>query len=236
MKSLPAFAIAATVACTALVAPVFAHRADYLGNTLVFETLPAGELESELFLDAGWRGPRGAFTRQTLGFEYGISSRWMVDGRMSFSDARPGGYGPSQGFLEVRTRLGEEGQWWFDPGFVLEGFWGRGDDDDTWGLAPTLILSRDFGWLHATLNFEVEIPLAGEGEPDFVAALGLHHKLGHGWTVGVEWSHEVREESGFVMPQIWWQPGKDLIFKAGTALGYGEEGESYARFAVEWEF
>ena len=63
----------------------FAHREDYIDETLVFATLDRGEVESQYWFDAGSEDSDG-FTRHHIALEYGITDHWMIDGRVSLLD------------------------------------------------------------------------------------------------------------------------------------------------------
>src|SRR5436190_7054221 len=60
----------------------FAHKEDYIDETLVYLTLGAQEFEPEYWFDYGrLRDEHRDFTRHNLSAEYGITDHWMVEGR-----------------------------------------------------------------------------------------------------------------------------------------------------------
>src|SRR6058998_757364 len=63
-----------------LAGPASAHRDDYIDETFVYMTLARNEFEIELWGES--RGGQGRLPSQwyTGAFEYGIRSRWTVDG------------------------------------------------------------------------------------------------------------------------------------------------------------
>jgi hypothetical protein len=54
----------------------FAHREDYIDETLVFATLDRGEVASQYWFDAGSEDSDG-FTRHHIALEYSITDHWM---------------------------------------------------------------------------------------------------------------------------------------------------------------
>ena len=87
---------------------VYAHREDYLDETLVFVTLERGELEPEYWFDMG-RDDFVPFMRHHLALEYGITNHWMVDARVTALHERSDGLDFDSARLETRYRFFEEG-------------------------------------------------------------------------------------------------------------------------------
>jgi len=80
--------------------PLFAHREDYIGETLVFLTLERHSLEPEVFVDTAH-----GFRLYNAALEYGITDRSMVDGRVSWGRDRE----LDSARVEGRHRFGDEG-------------------------------------------------------------------------------------------------------------------------------
>src|SRR5438067_1113216 len=139
---------------------VYAHREDYLDETLVFVTLERGELEPEYWFDMG-RDDFVPFMRHHLALEYGITNHWMVDARVTALHERSDGLDFDSARLETRYRFFEEGTLPIDV--ALSGEINAERDEagrEILGVEPRLILSRDFGRLNLTLNAAEEIPLS----------------------------------------------------------------------------
>src|SRR5262249_6903638 len=125
--------------------PGWAHREDYLDETLVFVTLDEGELEPEYWFDYGHRADEHAnFVRHHVALEYGLTPRSMLHGRAT----RASTVGQETAFdsarLETRYRFGEEGEFPLDialSGEVNTERTEKGRRD--YGLEPRLIVSKD---------------------------------------------------------------------------------------------
>lgn len=148
----------------ALMAPAFAHKADYIDDTLVFETLGAGEAEPEYFLDIGRRtredASKPSFQRHTFATEYGITDHWMADARAAFDADAGTALGIENFHVESRYRFFDEGTLPIDIALSAELFWEAADagGEDVYGVAPRLILSKDLGETNLTLNLTEATP------------------------------------------------------------------------------
>lgn len=220
----------------------WAHRDDYLDETLVYLTLEHSELEPEYWLDYGRRpdaaepGATEHFFAHNLALEYGISDRWMVDGRATVDSPEGGATELESGRLETRLRFGEEGSRPVDVAISGEMNWER-DEDGTasLGIEPRLVLSKDLlDRLNLTLNLSEEVPL-DEHDPSLHVDYGVRFD----WTdlvrVGSEVKVDLDRHLSAVIPQIWFTPLPDVTVKAGWSVGFDRDEERFVRIAVEIE-
>src|SRR5437870_10606646 len=88
----------------------FAHKEDYIDETLVYLTLGREEFEPEYWFDYGrLRDERREFTRHNVSVEYGITDHWMVEGRATMEKVGGDGLNFDSARLETRYRLSDEG-------------------------------------------------------------------------------------------------------------------------------
>ena len=142
----------------------FAHREDYIDETLVFVTLDRGEIEPEYWFDVG-SVDSDQFTRHHLALEYGITDHWMIDGRVTGLEEH--GFHLDSSRLETRYRFFDEGTLPLD--IALSGEINTHRDEQghqIFGIEPRLILSKDFGKLNLTVNLAEEIPFSRD-HPSF---------------------------------------------------------------------
>lgn len=215
-----------------------AHRDDYLNETLVYLTLERSEIEAEYWFDHGRKsGGRGDFSRHNTALEWGITDRWMVDGRATVVSEDRQGTNFDSARLESRYRFLDEGVLPVDIAASFEVNSAREPDGSTTvGIEPRLILSRDFGEkLNLTANLSEEIPL-DSGSPAFLAAFGSRFN----WTklvrVGSELQYNFDERSGQVVPQVWLAFPRDVTVKIGYSIGVDREPDDFFRVALEVEF
>ena len=220
----------------ALTATAFAHRDDYLDETLVYETLERHEIEPEYWIDFGHSRSPGIFLRHHLALEYGISGRWMVDGRATAIQA-PGGARFDSARLETRYRFREEGKLPVD--IAVSGELNTSRDElgaRRYAFEPRLILSKDFRekW-NLTLNLAEEIALSG-GERSFNPAFGVRYNARRKVSLGSELKYDTDAQRGAVIPQVWFKLAHGATIKIGFAAGFGPKRSHFGRIAFEKEF
>ena len=218
-----------------LPAALLAHKDDYLGDTFVFVTLDARELELEYWLDLQ-NEPRGL--RHTTGIEYGITNHLMADVSARWLQRAGGPFAFSQGFVELRYRFGEEGRHLIDPAASLE-YEVRRDPEGRRRrlLEPRLVLSRDFAGWNVTTNFFYSIVLDEPGRSSLEAAAGIRSPAFGRWSTGLEFRREVAlENETLVIPQIWYRISPEAYVKAGGGKNFAGEKGNFVRIAFEVEF
>ena len=226
---------AAGLALWLLPAALLAHKDDYLGDTFVFVTLEARELELEYWLDAQDE-PRGL--RHTTGIEYGITNHLMADVSARWLQRAGGPFAFSQGFVELRYRFGEEGRHLIDPAASLE-YEVRRDPEGRRRrlLEPRLVLSRDFAGWNVTTNFFYSIVLDEPGRSSLEAAAGIRSPAFGRWSTSLEFRREVAlENETLVIPQIWYRISPEAYVKAGGGKNFAGEKGNFVRIAFEVEF
>jgi hypothetical protein len=230
-----AAAATAGLALWLLPSALIAHKDDYLGDTFVFVTLDARELEIEYWLDAQ-DDPRGL--RHTTGMEYGITNHLMADVSARWLQRAGGPFAFSQGFLELRYRFGEEGRHAVDPAASIE-YEVRRDPEGRRRrlLEPRLVLSRDFAGWNLTTNFSYSIVLDDPGRSSIGAAAGIRSPAFGRWSTGLELRREIAlENETLVIPQVWYRISPEAYIKAGGGRNFAGEKGSFVRIAFEVEF
>jgi len=215
-----------------------AHRDDYTNETLVYLTLERGELEAEYWFDRGWQaGGGGDFSRHNTALEWGITDRWMVDGRVTVVSEGGQGTNFDSARLESRYRFMDEGVLPVDIALSFELNSEREPDGSTMvGIEPRVILSKDFGEkLNFTLNLAEEIPLDSES-PAFEVAFGSRFNWTRLIRVGSEFQYNFHRHSGAVIPQLWFAFPRDVTVKIGYSAGVDREPDDFVRLALEVEF
>jgi len=231
----PWLEVAAGIAVWLIPASLLAHKDDYLGDTFVFVTLDARELELEYWLDAQ-DGPRGLL--HTLGVEYGVTNHLMADVSVRWLQRSGGPFALSQGFLELRHRFGEEGRHVVDPAVSLE-YEVRRDSDGQRRelLEPRVVLSRDFAGWNVTVNLFYVIVVGARSRSAFEGAAGIRSPAFGPWSAGVEFRREVAlENESVVIPQVWYRVTPEAYLKAGGGKNFAGEKNSFFRVAFEIEF
>jgi hypothetical protein len=214
-----------------------AHRDDYLNETIVYLTLPRGEIEGEYWLDRGHTNGRGDFTRHNAAVEWGITDRWMVDGR--FTGITEDGQGTrfDSARAETRYRFSEEGVGPVDLAVSCEVNAERDPDGPTAvGVEPRVILSKDFEEkLNLTVNLSEEIPVRS-GSSAFLAAFGCRYNWTNLVRVGSEFQYDFGDHSGSAIPQVWFAFTHDILLKIGYSIGFDQNPDDFARAALEVDF
>ncbi len=74
------------VICVFILLPfkIYAHRDDFLDETMVYLTLKQQELELEYRFDYGSESNIN-FINNNFASEYGITNHWMIDGRITYN-------------------------------------------------------------------------------------------------------------------------------------------------------
>ena len=219
----------------------FAHREDFIDETLVYVTLEKGEIEPEYWLDTGYRSQEGSgkktsFLRHSLATEYGITEHWMIDGRFTLEVVRHKEPVFQSGRFETRYRFFEEGEKPVDVAVSAEVNTERDKEGRQQpALEPRLILSKDFDQLNLTLNLPEEI-LARSGKPTFVPSFGLRYNAMKLLRLGTEVRYNTHSQEGSVIPQIWFAFPHEITLKLGYSFGFDHNEESFGRVAIEAGF
>ena len=231
----------ATLALAMLLIPsvASAHRDDYLDETFVYVTLGREEFEIETWAEARRGTDHRTAGWYTGAFEYGITSRWMVDAAAQALH-RDDGLQFGRLRLETRARFAEEGKWPVDVAasteYEHETHESTGAEPED-ALTPRLVLSRDISRdFNTTLNLDFPIELSGEGEITFAYALGARYPAETAVRVGTEVKGHPSEHTATIFPQIWFALPKDLTLKFGTGIGLTSRTDPWvARVVAEIE-
>lgn len=226
--------------------PVLAHEDDYLNETFVYQTIEEHEFEPEYGLEFGkTRGDGNSYFLNSLGFEYGITSRWMVDGEGVLRTTE-GDNSFQRAMTETRYRFAEEGQWPVDVAISLEyEFENEAGEDEFENdaeqehfISPRLILSKDiFPKLNTTLNLFCELNISDSFGARAGYALGLSYPVDTALRYGLEVQglHPSPNETR-VIPQIWFSLPPDITLKLGVGVGFLDTEERFfVRGVVEFE-
>lgn len=229
--------IVVIAALCAFTGEAFAHREDYIDETLVYQTLEREEFEPEYWFDFGRRFDTGNnFTRHNFAAEYGFTDHWMVDGRVTAEKEDGRSFSFDSGRLETRYRFYEEGTLPVDIALSVEVNTERDEANVLrFGIEPRLILSKDFGKLNLTLNLAEEIPVDSRREA-FNISSGFRYDATELFRFGSELKYNVDERQASVIPQIWFAFPHDLTLKLGFSYGFDHNKESFLRVAIEKGF
>jgi len=214
-----------------------AHRDDYLDETLVYLTLEPHEHEVEYWFDHGTgSGPESSLIRHNAALEWGITGRFMIDGRLTLASQGGDGTRFDSGRVESRYRFSEEGAAPVDVAASLEINSERDvDGSTTYGVEPRLVLSRDVREkLNFTLNLSEEIPLDSD-ERAFLTSFGGRFNWTNLVRVGTELHYDFHDHAGAVIPQLWFAFGHDITLKLGYSTGLDRETLDFVRGALEVE-
>lgn len=217
-----------------------AHRDDYIDETFVYQTLGRGEREVELWgeVHAGEnRHPRRWYTGA---FEYGIRSRWTLDGAAQWVDDRSNtGFGRLR--AETRYRFGEEGQGPLDLAasleYEMETTRATGADREQ-VLTPRLVVSRDLSpAFNTTLNLDLPVTIAPESDVRFRYAVGARYPAEAFLRAGAEFKQSPSEKSATLFPQVWFALPDEMTLKLGVGIGLEDaDVPVIGRVAFESEF
>lgn len=228
-----------TAFCIGIISPtvLWAHREDYIDETLVFETLEKQALETEYWLDLGNDTvPSSNFVRHNVSFEYGITDHWMVDARGTMAEQGASNYFDS-GRAETRLRFKEEGEWPIDVAFSGEVNAERQPDGSyPLGLELRLLFSKDFiePW-NLTVNIGEEFFFSGMN-PSTDLSFGTRYNVGTVLGFGGEFKYNLTGQEGSVIPQAWISATKSLTIKTGYSVGLDNNPMNFFRLALELEF
>ena len=212
-----------------------AHKDDYLGDTFVFVTLDRGEAEAEYWID--WRSePRGLL--HTVGFEYGMTDRFMVDFSARFAQPSSDADHFETEFAEMRYRFGDEGERPVDLAASIEFANERNDARSTHRLLePRLVLSRDFSGWNVTVNLVETLVLDDSRRSALEGAAAIRSPSFGAWNFGLELQRErALENSTVLLPQLWYRVRANTYVKAGAGYDVVGEHNHFIRVAVETEF
>jgi len=218
----------------------WAHRDDYVDETFVYMTLARHEFEIEEWAEFRDTPEHETHGWYTSAFEYGVTSRWTLDGAAQFVHQ-----GGSLGFGRLRTetryRFAEEGAWPLDLAVSAEyeheaARATGGESEDV--LTPRLVVSKDvIPDLNTTLNLDFPIPLSESGGATFAYALGARYPAESFVRVGSELKHQPSEHTATVFPQIWFALPHEVTVKAGCGIGLTDRTDRFVgRLVIEAEF
>jgi hypothetical protein len=228
-----AVAIAASV-LFAFRPAAFAHRDDYLNETLVYRTVDRGVTELENWFDLDKPRGESAFFRDNLDIEHGMTDRFTLSALVVFDTARQG-FNYDGARLEARYRFGEE-----NPNGISVAATVEFEDDQleqSDHLAPRVVLNHDFKDFNITLNLFPQFELRGHEGHAFGYAIGLRYGEEQRVRYGVEFQETVGERClGHVIPQLWIRLPYDLDLKIGYAQRLTSGADNFFRVIVETEF
>ena len=221
--------------------PLFAHREDYIDETLVYETLEKGEVEPEYWLDFGYESNTDSdknigFLRHNFALEYGLTQHWMIDGRGTIRNMRDKKTIFESGRFETRYRFFDEGTKPVDVAVSLEANTQRDEHGRQQPvIEPRLILSKDFKKLNLTLNLPEEI-FTRSGELAFVPSFGVRFNATKILRLGAEMKYNTHRHEDSVVPQIWFALPHEITIKLGYSFGFNRNKQSFGRVALEKGF
>jgi len=217
-----------------------AHRDDYIDETFVYQTLGGGEREIELWGEIHAGQDRHLRPWYTGAFEYGVTSRWTIDGAAQWV-RDPWGLGFARFRAETRYRFSEEGQAPLDLATSLEyesetrratG----GEEEQV--LTPRLVLSRDLSRaFNTTLTLALPMTLSPDRAVRFRYAVGARYPAEGFLRGGVEFKQSPGERSATLFPQLWFALPDEITIKLGLGLGLASQDDPVvARVVFESEF
>jgi hypothetical protein len=220
-------------------APAFAHRDDYIDETFVYMTLARSEFELELWSETRGGTGRPPSNWYTSAFEYGMTSRWTIDGAGQWiQDQDPLRFGRLR--LETRYRFSEEGKLPVDLAasteYEREVSGSTGDYEET--LTPRIVASRDLlKRFNTTLNIDFPIALQDGNELSFAWALGARYPDEGFARYGVELKQHASAHQAVVFPQLWLALPHEMTVKLGVGVGLTPQTDPVMGRAVfEMEF
>lgn len=230
---------------------VFAHRDDFIDETLVYVTLEKNEIEPEYWLDFGYKNnekpgaeedsqgsfdKRTEFLRHNFAIEYGITPHWMVEGRGTIKNIEDKKTIFDSGRFETRYRLFEEGAKPIDTALSMEVNTERDEHSKQQpAIEPRIILSKDFGALNLTANLQEKIFLRS-ADLAFVPSLGIRYNLPKILRFGCEVKFDTESHEDSVMPQVWFTFPHEMTIKLGYSFGFDRNEENFGRMALEVGF
>jgi len=216
----------------------YAHRDDYLDETLVYLTLEDSEFEGEYWFDYGThQNQRDDFLRHNVALEWGITDHLMTDARVTYR--KDGGRSTKldSGRIETRYRLKDEGDLPVDIAISAEINWQNKDNaSSVTAIEPRIILSKDMANnSNITLNLSEEIP-ANSDPSAFVIAFGFRNNWNQLIRLGSEFQYDTQDNAGSIIPQVWFALPDELTIKIGYSAGIDQNQEDFGRIAFEMEF
>jgi len=216
-----------------------AHRDDYIDETFVYTTLERGEREVELWGESRRTEAHATERWVTGAFEYGVTSRWTLDGAFQFVD-RSAGVQWGRLRTETRYRFSEEGHGPLDLAasaeYELETSAATGGETEH-TLTPRVVVSKDLTpELNTTLNLDAPISLS-DGGVSFAYALGVRYPAEALLRVGTEIKGQPSQHTAVAFPQLWVALGHDTTIKVGTGIGLTDRTDRFiVRGVFETEF
>jgi hypothetical protein len=218
---------------------VEAHRDDYIDETFVYMTLERGAREVEFWGEARRSQAHKTERWYTGAFEFGVSSRWTLDGAYQLVD-RNADVRFGRVRTETRYRFAEEGEWPLDLAasaeYELETSAATGGETEHI-LTPRLVISKDLtAKLNTTVNLDAPISLS-EGGVSFAYAVGLRYPAEALLRVGTEVKGQPSRHTAMAFPQLWVALGKETTVKVGAGIGLTDQTDRFiVRGVFEAEF
>lgn len=218
---------------------VSAHRDDYINETFVYLTLPQRAFEIEYWLDFHESRPGGESSfLNSLAFEYGITSHWMVDGIGTLKTTVDGDSSFGRTRLETRYRFAEEGAWPIDLATSLE-YELENEEGREHFISPRLVLSKDLiPKLNTTLNLFTRLRVADDFKAQAGYSLAVRYPAEAFLRYGIEIQglHPNPNEL-LIIPQIWFAFPRDITWKLGSGVSpIGTADRFFVRSVFEIEF
>lgn len=228
-----------SVICFCRPSTASAHRDDYIDETFVYSTLAKSEFELEAWFEHRVTALHVTENWYTTAFEYGITSRWTLDGAGQFADE---GSGLKLGRLRVETRyrFAEEGAWPLDIAtsveFERETVAG-GSSGSIQTLTPRLVVSKDIvPALNTTVNLDVPIQLNQGTSASLAYAVALRYPAEGFLRLGSELKGQPEESTLTLFPQVWFALPHEATAKVGVGIGLTDASDrSILRFVIEEE-
>lgn len=205
---------------------VYADRRIYVW-TYEYMTMPAGLAEIEYYntVQLPDKGHAEVNTWQHwLEIEYGLTNYWDISLYQQFKQTNKTNNASFEydGFkLRTRYRLGEMGDYLFDPLIYLEYI--RSDDLSKPGiLEGKLILAKDMGRFNMSANLILEKELSGSSETELGYAAGTSFELSPSLKIGLE--SKGGEQKYYLGPVIALSANK-LWLSFSTILGLTAESD-----------
>lgn len=219
--------------------PACAHRDDYIDETFVYTTLARNEFELELWGEGRGGEGRPPSSWYTNAYEYGITSRWTIDGAGQWTrDHDPLRFGRLR--LESRYRFSEEGKLPVDLAasaeYERERLASMAGAEET--LTPRIVVSRDLlSRFNTTLNLDFPISLQGENNASFAWSLAARYPDEAFARYGVELKQHAALHQAVAFPQVWFALPRQMTLKLGVGIGLTPQTDPVVgRAALEAEF
>lgn len=181
-----------------------------------------------------------------VALEYGVNSRWEVEGSAGFEKDPDGNVELEDYEIENRLQFVEQGQYWLDSG-ILVAFDDATHKADADNLEVKLLLQKDIGRITSTANigFDQAVGKNATGGPDYVflwntryryselvqPGLEIQSDLGQGQTL-----QHFSQQQQYVGPALWGRLFGNVHYETAYLFGASQaSAQSAARVLVEYE-